>query len=139
VQYKKALAYVLLAVAVLAVVAVGGWALLGGVDRVDVTTATVTDGPVTRQILTTGTLQATTTVEVSAEVNGTVQSLGADYNSIVKKGQVLAQLDPSSARSSGWRRPRSLRRKRTSMDSRQPPVRQTSSSNASRDCRPRKS
>src|SRR6267154_1582158 len=63
---------------------------------VGVTTAPVTDGAIVRKILTTGLLDAVGSVEVGAQVSGTVQSLGADYNSLVHKGQVLAQLDPST-------------------------------------------
>ena len=47
------------------------------------------------QIAATGTLEAVTTVQVGSQVSGTIQSLGADFNSIVKKGQVIARLDPS--------------------------------------------
>ena len=43
----------------------------------------------------TGTLQAVTTVQVGTQVSGTVAWLGADFNSIVRKGQVIARLDPS--------------------------------------------
>ncbi len=43
----------------------------------------------------TGTLQAVTTVQVGTQVSGIVQELYADFNSIVKKGQVIARLDPS--------------------------------------------
>jgi HlyD family secretion protein len=43
----------------------------------------------------TGTLQAVTTVQVGTQVSGTIQALYADFNSLVKKGQVLARLDPS--------------------------------------------
>ena len=43
----------------------------------------------------TGTLEAVNTVQVGAQVTGAVQSLGADYNSIVRRGQVLARLDPA--------------------------------------------
>ena len=43
----------------------------------------------------TGTLQAVTTVQVGTQVSGTVSWLGADFNSIVHKGQVIAKLDPS--------------------------------------------
>ena len=43
----------------------------------------------------TGTLQAVTTVTVGTQVSGIVQELYADFNSIVKKGQVVARLDPS--------------------------------------------
>ena len=43
----------------------------------------------------TGTLQAVTTVQVGSQVSGTIQSLYADFNSQVKKDQVIARLDPS--------------------------------------------
>ncbi|MFI5184631.1 MAG: efflux RND transporter periplasmic adaptor subunit [Vicinamibacteria bacterium] len=43
----------------------------------------------------TGTLQAVTTVQVGSQVSGTIASLGADFNSVVKKNQVIARLDPS--------------------------------------------
>jgi HlyD family secretion protein len=49
-----------------------------------------------RGVVTDGTLQAVTTVEVGTEVSGTIHSLGADFNSIVHKGQVLAELDPTT-------------------------------------------
>ena len=42
-----------------------------------------------------GTIEAVDTVQVGTQVSGSIQSLGADFNSIVKKGQVLARLDPS--------------------------------------------
>jgi HlyD family secretion protein len=62
---------------------------------VQVTTAVVDAGPIVRHIVATGTLQAVRTVDVGAQVSDTIQSLDADYNSIVRKGQVLAKLDPS--------------------------------------------
>ena len=43
----------------------------------------------------TGTLRAVTTVQVGSQVSGTIQSLHADFNSYVAKGQVIARLDPS--------------------------------------------
>ena len=43
----------------------------------------------------TGTLQAVTTVQVGSQVSGTIQSLHADFNSQVRKGDVIARLDPS--------------------------------------------
>jgi HlyD family secretion protein len=49
--------------------------------------------PAQRGVLTTGVLEAVTTVEVGTEVSGTIHSLGADFNSIVRKHQVLAELD----------------------------------------------
>ena len=60
-----------------------------------VTTATVTRGDIVETVGATGTLQAVTTVQVGSQVSGNIANLGADFNSIVKKGQVLARLDPS--------------------------------------------
>jgi HlyD family secretion protein len=60
-----------------------------------VATATVSRGPIVTLVSATGTLEAVDTVQVGTQVSGMIQSLGADFNSIVKKGQVLARLDPS--------------------------------------------
>jgi HlyD family secretion protein len=43
----------------------------------------------------TGTINAVTTVQVGSQVSGTISKLSADFNSHVKKGQVIAELDPS--------------------------------------------
>jgi len=60
-----------------------------------VATAPVTRGDIVDAVGATGTLQAVTTVQVGTQVSGTIQSLFADFNSLVRKGQVLARLDPS--------------------------------------------
>src|ERR1700752_412765 len=46
----------------------------------------------------TGALQAVTTVQVGSQASGTISALYADFDSTVKKGQVVAQLDPSTAK-----------------------------------------
>src|SRR5882762_2546432 len=58
-------------------------------------TAAVERGDVVEVVGATGTVQAVTTVQVGSQVSGTIQNLYADFNSTVKKGQVLARLDPS--------------------------------------------
>ena len=58
-------------------------------------TAEVTTGDVVAKVEATGTLAAVTTVEVGTQVSGTIKTLGADFNSQVRKGQVIAELDPS--------------------------------------------
>ena len=58
-------------------------------------TAAVTRGDVIAKVDATGTLGAVTTVQVGSQVSGTIKALHADYNSRVKKGQVVAELDPS--------------------------------------------
>jgi HlyD family secretion protein len=60
-----------------------------------VMTAAVTRGDVADTVGATGTLQAVTTVQVGTQVSGTIMELHADFNSLVKKGQVIARLDPS--------------------------------------------
>jgi HlyD family secretion protein len=63
--------------------------------EVRVSTAEVTDGPMTRRIVATGSLQAVTTVEVGSQESGIIQSLLVDYNSFVHVGDVVARLDPA--------------------------------------------
>src|SRR3970040_1714278 len=60
-----------------------------------ITTARVTRGDLAETVGATGALQAVTTVQVGTQVSGTIQELNADFNSLVRKGQVLARLDPS--------------------------------------------
>ncbi len=55
----------------------------------------VTRGDIIDSVGATGTVQAVTTVQVGSQVSGNIEWLGADFNSIVKKGQVVARLDPS--------------------------------------------
>ncbi|MGH9372672.1 MAG: efflux RND transporter periplasmic adaptor subunit [Vicinamibacterales bacterium] len=64
-----------------------------------VTVEPVTRGSIVRSVSATGTLEAVTTVEVGTQVSGSIQALGADFNAIVRKGQILARLDPSLHRS----------------------------------------
>src|ERR1700746_2409661 len=56
-------------------------------------TAKVEGGNLRNTVTATGTLQAVTTVQVGSQASGTISALYADYNSVVKKGQVVAQLD----------------------------------------------
>lgn len=61
----------------------------------EVSTIAITRGDIVDAVVSTGTLQAVTTVQVGSQVSGTVAWLGADFNSEVRKGQVIARLDPS--------------------------------------------
>jgi HlyD family secretion protein len=60
-----------------------------------VTAEAVTRGSIVSTVSATGTLEAVTTVQVGSQVSGMIEALHADFNSIVKKGQVLARLDQS--------------------------------------------
>jgi HlyD family secretion protein len=59
------------------------------------TTAEVQRGNISIMVTATGTLEAVTTVQVGSQVSGTISALYADFNVVVKKGQVVAQLDPT--------------------------------------------
>jgi HlyD family secretion protein len=60
-----------------------------------VTTSAVTRGDIVEIVGAAGTLQAVTTVQVGSQVSGNIIWLGADFNTIVRKGQVIAKLDAS--------------------------------------------
>jgi HlyD family secretion protein len=64
-------------------------------DASDYITARVERGNVEVNVSATGTVQAVTTVQVGSQVSGTVSWLGADFNSQVKRGQIVARLDPA--------------------------------------------
>ncbi|HZS36903.1 MAG TPA: efflux RND transporter periplasmic adaptor subunit [Polyangia bacterium] len=59
-----------------------------------ITTATVERGRVVARVTATGTLSALVTVQVGAQVSGRISLLKADFNSPVKKDEVIAKLDP---------------------------------------------
>src|SRR5215831_6118241 len=59
------------------------------------TTAKIQQGDIQNVVQATGSITAVTTVQVGSQVSGTIQSLFADFNSHVTKGQVVAQIEPS--------------------------------------------
>jgi len=84
---------------VIAIVALGGgiaYYQLGAEAAPTLVTAVVTRGPVVQEVESTGTVQPVDSVEVGSQVTGTVNSLGATFNSIVHEGQILATLDPAA-------------------------------------------
>ncbi|HEV2722829.1 MAG TPA: efflux RND transporter periplasmic adaptor subunit, partial [Thermoanaerobaculia bacterium] len=58
-------------------------------------TEKVDRGDITQTVTATGTLSAVTTVQIGSQVSGVIAKLYADFNSRVKKGQLLAELDPT--------------------------------------------
>src|SRR5688572_18500522 len=60
-----------------------------------VTTQQLSRGDIVDTVGATGTLEAVETVDVGTQVSGVVRQLYADFNSIVRKGQLIAKLDPS--------------------------------------------
>src|SRR3954469_4417315 len=73
----------------------GAYYIRRGAPEIQVNTSPITRGDIVDSVGATGTLQAVTTVQVGSQVSGNIQWLGADFNSIVHKGQQIARLDPS--------------------------------------------
>lgn len=67
----------------------------GGKKDEQYKTEKIDRGHVTMTVTATGTLSAVTTVQVGSQVSGVIARLYADFNSTVKKGQLLAELDPT--------------------------------------------
>jgi HlyD family secretion protein len=90
---KRALIVLLIIAAVGA--GAGAYYLKRSTPEIGVATSSITRGDIVDTVGATGTLQAVTTVQVGSQVSGNISYLGADFNSIVKQGQVIAKLDPS--------------------------------------------
>jgi HlyD family secretion protein len=93
IQMKKSLLYIGSAVVVLAV----GFLVYRSIGKtkqsVSIETAKVERGTISNTVTATGTLEAVKTVEVGTQVSGVIEKIFVDFNSQVKKGQLLAQLD----------------------------------------------
>jgi HlyD family secretion protein len=89
--------YLWLSVVMLAALGgVGTWRFLGvKADQPKYLFGSVDRGDIVMQVAANGTLQAVTTVQVGSQVSGNIAELYADFNSEVKKGQLLAKLDPA--------------------------------------------
>src|SRR5271156_3404768 len=83
--------------AIVAVIAVGGWYFYGGNSSgVRMVTARVTEGPIVRSVTATGTVNPVITVQLGTYVSGPIIAIYKDYNAPVKKGQLIAKIDPST-------------------------------------------
>jgi len=87
-----------IAVGVVAVAVVAYLLLSGGKkeEKVEFETAKVEQGNIQTSITATGTIEPVTSVTVGTQVSGIVSKLYVDYNSVVKKGQVIAELDKTN-------------------------------------------
>ncbi|WP_308232345.1 efflux RND transporter periplasmic adaptor subunit [Prevotella sp.] len=94
----KKLSKLWLVVAVVIIVAIVAWALSGGKKEEQITfdTAAVAPANIMNSITATGTIEPVTSVTVGTQVSGIVSKLYVDYNSVVKKGQVIAELDKTN-------------------------------------------
>ena len=88
----------LVIVTVAAIAALAVWLLSGGKKEEKITfdTAAVAPANIMNSITATGTIEPVTSVTVGTQVSGIVSKLFVDYNSVVKKGQVIAELDKTN-------------------------------------------
>lgn len=93
--YSKKLVFSSLAAIIL--IGIIGFFYFGSrTSAAEYTTATVERGNVRNTVSSTGTLKAVSTVTVGSQASGTISAIYVDFNSIVKKGQIIAQLDPAT-------------------------------------------
>lgn len=87
-----------IAVIVIVVIAMAAWALSGGKkeEEINFKEEAVKTETLQNSVTATGTIEAVTSVTVGTQVSGIVNKLYVDYNSQVKKGQVIAELDKTN-------------------------------------------
>ena len=95
---KLRISKIWIAVVVIVIVAVAAWAMSGGKKEEDINfkEEKVALKTLQNSVTATGTIEAVTSVTVGTQVSGIVNKLYVDYNSHVKKGQVIAELDKTN-------------------------------------------
>lgn len=95
---KKIFSKVWIAMILVVVIAVAVWLLSGGKkeEQINFKQEKVATHTLQNSITATGTIEAVTSVTVGTQVSGIVNKLYVDYNSVVKKGQVIAELDKTN-------------------------------------------
>ena len=95
---KLRISKIWIAVLVIVIVAVAAWAMSGGKKEEDINfkEEKVALKTLQNSVTATGTIEAVTSVTVGTQVSGIVNKLYVDYNSQVKKGQVIAELDKTN-------------------------------------------
>ncbi len=69
--------------------------VFSGSNKTQFKTVKVQKGEITQRVTATGNVNPVTTIIIGTRVSGTIVALYADYNSQVKKGQLIAQIDPT--------------------------------------------
>lgn len=90
---------VLIGLAVLLVLAIGGWFVFGrgeAASELVIETEAASEADIRRSVSATGTVRALVQVQVGSQLSGQVAELLVDYNSTVEEGQVIARIDPQS-------------------------------------------
>lgn len=87
--------YLIILAVIILIAAIAGYFFYKRTPEVSYKTAKIERGTIVSAVAATGNLSAVTTVQVGTQVSGTIQKLYVDFNSRVKKGQAIAEIDPS--------------------------------------------
>ena len=93
---KKGWLLILVVAATAGAAAYYHWQSQGRAGRLDIQTAEVKRGDVRRVVSTSGTVRALVTVDIGSQLSGNIGEVNVDYSTEVKKGEVLARIEPSS-------------------------------------------
>lgn len=90
-MFKK----IIVTISIFAAVGFGIWFFLikGNKQAIKYKTAKIEKGPIESKVSATGTVNAVITVQVGSQISGTIKELHADFNSVVRRGQIIAMLD----------------------------------------------
>ena len=94
---KKKLLLIAGVVVALLVAGVAYWMLAGKPDQPVFRFAKIERGPLVAAVSATGTLNPVVSVQVGSQVSGQIKEIFVDYNSVVKKGEVIARIDPAGS------------------------------------------
>src|ERR1035438_432981 len=99
-QSSGKLKWLIIFSAIIVVAAGGVWYFeRGNSDTPQYQSTTVTRGDIIQVVSATGTLNPVTNITVGSQISGIILKLNADWNSPVKAGQIVAQLDPATYQS----------------------------------------
>ena len=97
---RKRIVAIAVATLLVGLLGVGFWGFGDGAKEPPYQTAAAQKGDITQVVTATGSLSAVVTVQVGSQVSGTIDKLYADFNSKVKQGQVIAQLNQDKFKAS---------------------------------------
>lgn len=92
---KRRLVFLIIATLIIGGSVFGFWGFNRGKAEAEYITREIQRGDIIKSISATGTIQPLVTVQVGSQVSGTIAALFADFNSVVKRGQIIAKLDPA--------------------------------------------
>jgi HlyD family secretion protein len=86
--------YIIISILCLAATAIAYFYFFSGKDAVQYRTEKISRGTIDKYVMATGTVNPVRTVIIGSQVSGLISHLYVDFNSVVRKGQVVAQIDP---------------------------------------------